>query len=88
MFARSKFLAALTLLLALGAVAQAAVDWKIVKIGGREYLSADNIAEFYGLPTGVPPRPKPLRLAHSHAPRRFHLDRRRALLHGVCNVAC
>ena len=88
MFARSKFLAALTLLLALGAVAQAAVDWKIVKIGGREYLSADNIAKFYGLPTGVAPSEKHLRLANANGSVDFQLDSREVMINGVRNWLC
>ena len=51
---RKIFLAFLTLL-ALASGVPAASDWQIVKIGGREYLTVDNIAKFYGLPTGIAP---------------------------------
>ncbi len=73
MFASLRAFLILTLACALGASASAgtATDWKIQKIGGREYLTADNIAKFYGLPTGVAPIEKHLRLANSNGLGRF-----------------
>ncbi len=58
---RKVFLAVLTLL-ALASGVPAASDWQIVKIGGREYLTVDNIAKFYGFPTGVAPVEKRIRI--------------------------
>src|SRR5213080_4794488 len=33
----------------------AAVEWQVVKVNGRDFLSVDNIAKFYGLPAEVVP---------------------------------
>ena len=68
--------------------AQAASDWKIVKIGGREYLTADNIAKFYGLPTGVAPIEKHLVLANANGSVDFQLDSREVMINGVRNWLC
>ncbi len=62
MFARVKALLSLGFLSLLSTAALAASDWEIVKIGGREYLTIDNVAKFYGLPSGVAPIEKHLRL--------------------------
>ncbi len=88
MFARPKFLAALTFLLAFSGLAQAAVDWKIVKIRGREYLTAENIAKFYGLPSGVAPSEKHLRLTNANGSVDFQLDSREVIINGVRNWLC
>ena len=29
-------------------------DWQVIKVGGHDYLSVDNIAKFYGFPASVP----------------------------------
>jgi len=29
-------------------------DWQVIKVGGHDYLSVDNIAKFYSFPAGVP----------------------------------
>jgi hypothetical protein len=34
---------------------RAATDWKVIKVGNRDYLSVENIAKFYGFPTDVAP---------------------------------
>jgi N-acetylmuramoyl-L-alanine amidase len=31
----------------------AAGDWKIIKVSGSDYLSVENISQFYGLPAGI-----------------------------------
>ncbi len=79
---------AVSLLLALNLAALAASDWKIVKIGGREYLSADNIARFYGLPTGVAPIEKHLRLANATNSLELQLGSREVMINGVRNWLC
>jgi N-acetylmuramoyl-L-alanine amidase len=48
--------AMLALFVASGALTlRAAVDWQIVRYEGRDYLSVESIAKFYGFPTAVPP---------------------------------
>ncbi len=88
MFASFKVFVCLGLLFALSAVALAAPDWKIVKIGGREYLTADNVAKFYGLPTGVAPTEKHLRFDNGTNSVEFQLDSREVLINGVRNWLC
>ena len=88
MFARSKTLASLVFLFALSAVAFATSDWKIVKISGREYLTADNIAKFYGLPTGVAPIERRLRFDDGKNSVAFQLDSREVMINGVRNWLC
>ena len=70
------------------ATAGAASDWKIVKIGHREYLSTDNIAKFYGLPTGVAPIEKHLVLTNANGSVDFQLDSREVMINGVRNWLC
>ena len=33
--------------------ASAADAWKIIKVRGSDYLSVENISQFYGLPSGI-----------------------------------
>jgi N-acetylmuramoyl-L-alanine amidase len=33
--------------------ASAADNWKIIKVSGSDYLSLDNVSQFYGLPAGI-----------------------------------
>ncbi len=88
MFASSKICTALVALFALSAAAFAAPAWKIVKIGGREYLTADNVAQFYGLPTNVTPIEKHLRLDNGTNSVEFQLDSREVMINGVRNWLC
>ncbi len=87
MFVRPKALAALALLLTLAVAAQAS-DWKIVKIRSREYLTVDNVAKFYGLPTGVAPIEKHVRLDNGKNSVDFQLDSREVMINGVRNWLC
>ncbi|HEY3664219.1 MAG TPA: N-acetylmuramoyl-L-alanine amidase [Chthoniobacterales bacterium] len=88
MFGRSRLYATLTVWLALAAICTAASDWKIVKIGGREYLTVDNIAQFYGLPTGVAPTEKHIRLDNGKNSVEVQLDSREILINGVRSWLC
>jgi N-acetylmuramoyl-L-alanine amidase len=88
MFASAKTFLSLALLIALSAGVSAASDWKIVKVGGREYLTADNVAKFYGLPTGVAPIEKHLRLDNGENSVEFQLDSREVMINGVRNWLC
>src|SRR4030095_10111364 len=62
----------------------AAVEWQVIKINGRDYLSADNIAKFYGFPT---PNidDKIVKLSNARNEMQFRLDSREMLLNGVRN---
>ena len=58
------------------------------KIRGRDYLTVDNIAKFYGLPTGVAPVDKHLRIENSRNSVEFQLDSREVMINGVRNWLC
>ncbi len=88
MFASLKAFISLVLLFALSPLALAASDWNVVKLGGREYLTADNVAKFYGLPTGVAPIEKHLRLDNGKNSLEFQLDSREVMINGVRNWLC
>jgi N-acetylmuramoyl-L-alanine amidase len=88
MFALSKSIATLALLCFLTTAGHAASDWQIVKVGGREYLSVDNIAKFYGLPTGVAPIEKRMLLDSGKNSVEFQLDSREVMINGVRNWLC
>src|SRR5438045_1095093 len=62
----------------------AAVEWQVIKINGRDFLSVDNIAKFYGFPdptingTNVD-------LNKGKNEMQFHIDSREMLINGVRN---
>ncbi len=88
MSGRSRLFATLTVWLALTAICAAAADWKIVKVSGREYLSVDNIAQFYGLPTGVAPTERHIRLDNGKNSLEVQLDSREILINGARSWLC
>ena len=88
MFVRSKGAVSIALLFALTTASLAASDWQIVKVGYREYLTVDNIARFYGLPTGVAPVEKRIRLDDGQNSLEFQLDSREVMINGVRNWLC
>lgn len=88
MFALLKFAATLALLVALTNASPAASDWQIVKVGNRDYLTVDNIARFYGLPTGGVPVQKRVRLENGQNSIEFELDSREVMINGVRNWLC
>ena len=59
--------------------------WRIVKIGSHDYLTADNIAEFYGLPLGVAPVNKTIRLENDKGSLEFTLGSRDITINGARN---
>ena len=59
--------------------------WHIVKIGSHDYLTVDNIAEFYGLPTGVEPVEKIIKLENEKGSLQVMLGSRDIILNGVRN---
>lgn len=84
----SRLAAAVVALLCSAAFAVAASDWQVIKVGTRDYLTVDNIAKFYGLPTGVQrsgPEHKSLRLDNGRLQLTVTLDSREAIVNGVRN---
>src|SRR5438105_15613427 len=64
--------------------ASAAVEWQIIKVNGRDFLSIDNIAKFYGFSTPVMDG-KAVKLSSDKNELQFHVDSREILLNGVRN---
>lgn len=72
--------------LAVGAAmaAYAGVEWQIIKVNGRDFLSVDNIARFYGFPPAGT-EGKYVRLKNDRNEVEFVLDSRETLVNGVRN---
>src|SRR5882724_2003659 len=88
MFGRGKFVLGSLAFLVLAGSVFAASDWQIVKIGGREYLTVDNIAKFYRLPIGVAPIEKHIRIDNGANSVEFQLDSREMMINGVRSWLC
>jgi len=88
MFARAQAAATLVLLFTFTTLGLAGTDWQIVKVGPREYLSVDNVAKFYGLPSGVAPINKRIRLDNGRNSIEVQLDSREMMINGVRNWLC
>jgi N-acetylmuramoyl-L-alanine amidase len=61
-----------------------AVDWQVVKVNGRDFLTIDNIARFYGFRNPVTDG-KSIKLTSDTNELEFHLDSREMLVNGVRN---
>ncbi len=88
MFARPSIIRILCALLLLAGTAWADSAWKIVKIGGREYLTVDNVAQFYGLPAGVSPIEKRIRLDNGKLSLEVQLNSREIMVNGIRTWLC
>ena len=64
------------------------VDWQVIKVGARDYLSADNIAKFYGLLGNVDSTGKTVVLNNGRNQLQLTLDSREAVVNGVRNWLC
>lgn len=69
-------------------VIRAASDWQVVKVGGWDYLTLDNIAKFYGFPPTLEPSNKTIRLQNGRNQLEVTLDSREAIVNGVRNWLC
>ena len=63
-------------------------DWQVIKVGPRDYLSADNIAKFYGLLGNVDSTGKTVVLNNGRNQLQLTLDSREAIVNGVRNWLC
>ncbi len=64
------------------------VEWQLIKVGARDYLSADNIAKFYGLLGNVDSTGKTVVLNNGRNQLQLTLDSREAIVNGVRNWLC
>jgi N-acetylmuramoyl-L-alanine amidase len=62
----------------------AAVEWKVIKIGGRDFLTVENIAAFYGFPQPAS-EGRNIRLHNDRNDLVFTLDSREMLINGARN---
>ena len=62
----------------------AAVEWQVIKVNGRDFLSVDNVAKFYGFPSPVVDG-KNIKLSTEKNELQFRVDSREMLLNGVRN---
>src|SRR5438309_3190660 len=62
----------------------AAVEWRVIKINGRDFLSVDNVAKFYGFPNPTI-NGKDVDLNNGKNELQFRVDSREMLLNGVRN---
>lgn len=76
------------LLLAWSPLARAASDWQVVKVGGWDYLTVDNVAKFYGFPQTLEPINKTIRLDSGRNQLEVTLGSREAIVNGVRNWLC
>lgn len=63
-------------------------DWQVIKVGPRDYLSADNIAKFYGLLENVDSTGKTVVLNNGRNQLQLTLNSREAIVNGVRNWLC
>ncbi len=63
-------------------------DWQVVKIGQRDYLSADDIGKFYGLLGNLDSTGKTIVLNNGRNQLQLTLDSREAIVNGVRNWLC
>ncbi|PYI78022.1 MAG: N-acetylmuramoyl-L-alanine amidase [Verrucomicrobia bacterium] len=62
----------------------AGVEWQVIKINGRDFLSIDNIAKFYGFPNPTI-NGRNIELNNGKNEMQFHVDSREMLINGVRN---
>src|SRR5438105_10176816 len=63
-------------------------DWQVIKVGLRDYLSADNIAKFYGLLANIDSTGKFIVLNNSRNQLQLTSESREAIVNGVRNWLC
>ena len=68
--------------------ASAAGDWKIIKVGGSDYLSVDNISQFYGLPAGIAVSGEKVEFDSVKNPLEFVSGSREVMINGARSWLC
>jgi len=79
-----RFIATAICALAFAGTTIAAVEWQVIKVNGRDFLSVDNIAQFYGFPDPAV-EGKNVRLKNDRNELQFMIDSREMLINGVRN---
>ena len=68
--------------------AYAADNWKIIKVRGSDYLSVDNISQFYGLPAGMAASSEKVEFETVKNPLEFVSGSREVMINGVRSWLC
>jgi len=68
--------------------ASAANDWKIIKVSGSDYLSVDNISQFYGLPAGTAASGEKVEVDSVKNPLEFVSGSRETMINGARSWLC
>src|SRR4029077_15308711 len=68
--------------------AKTGADWQVIKVGARDYLSAENIAKFYELLGNVDSTGKIVVLNNGRNQLQLTLNRRAPIGNGVRNWLC
>src|SRR6266404_168259 len=63
-------------------------DWEVIKVSGRDYLTVENIATFYGLPAGVVGAGDKIRFETVKNPLEFVSGSREAMINGARSWLC
>ena len=69
-------------------IANAAVEWQVIKVSGHDYLSVDNISKFYGLPAEVVPSGAKIQTDTANHPLEFVSGSREAIINGARSWLC
>src|ERR1043165_8774239 len=68
--------------------ASAADAWKVIKVRGSDYLSVENISQFYGLPAGIAASAEKVEFDSAKNPLEFVSGSREALINGARSWLC
>jgi N-acetylmuramoyl-L-alanine amidase len=63
-------------------------DWKIIKVSGSDYLSVDNISQFYGLPAGIAASGEQVEFDTVKNPLEFVSGSRETMINGARSWLC
>jgi len=68
--------------------ALAADEWQIIKVGGQDYLSVDNVSRFYGLPVGIAASGEKVEFEKAKNPLEFVSGSREVMINGARSWLC
>src|SRR5438874_2937530 len=63
-------------------------DWEVIKVGGHDYLTVENVSSFYGLPAGVVARGEKMRFETVKNPLEFVSGSREVVINGARSWLC
>jgi len=66
----------------------AAGEWQVIKVSGHDYLTVDNISQFYGVPAGVAPTGDKMQLETKKYSLEFVSGSREAMINGARSWLC